>query len=180
MHRVIWVALMASVVSAGSADIDEAMSVSWTVYSRSVDFILTFNQSVYPESKWWALSISKEQMSDVYRFNETGLDSSHLYKDCCKDARMNWNEVSDDVHRIGFTRGLTEDGCCLPLVHGDTYHLLGLYGRYEDNEPVEVRQTPKAVPIALTNQYTTRQELSPTLNYVVALAAFMGLLYIAA
>lgn len=172
--------LLATGALCGTADIDEALSVTWQVSAQSVEFVLSFNHSHYPESEWWALSLSKELATDLYRFNETGGDEREPTKQCCAGVKVDWHEAADGLYRTGFSRKLTPEDCCLPLEHGGVYQLQGLYGRYEAGSPVETRQTPKAVPVALTNQFTTRQEMSPTLNYVVGLAAFMGLLYIAA
>lgn len=179
MYLVGVLGLLVTGVLSGSADIDEALSVTWQITAQSIDFVLSFNRSQYPESEWWALSLSKDLATDLYRFNETGGDDRASSKECCA-VRVDWHEAADSLFRTGFSRKLSPEDCCLPLEHGGVYQLQGVYGRYEGERPVETRQTPKAVSVALTNQFTTRQEMSPTLNYVVGLAAFMGLLYIAA
>ena len=180
MYLVSFIGLMATGVLSGSADIDEALSLTWQIGPQSIDFVLTFNLSRYPESEWWAVSLSKDFVADIYRFNDTGVDGRYDSKECCAGVRMDWNEAEDGLYRTAFSRKLKGEDCCLQLEHGGVYQLQGLYGRYGAEGPVETRQTPKAVSVALTNQFTTREEMSPTLNYVVGLAAFMGLLYIAA
>ena len=176
-------AVLLVLASSGSVKVDEPLTLKWRVDERTAEFTIQYDKKEGAEIQWWSVKLIKDSSNkaEVFLVNSTGLDLRYSLLDCLTDdITPLWHEAQETVYLTAFSVPLSNATDCIPIIHGDLYHVSAHYGEYHGEETVETRRGDNLVPMALTNQFTDQEEMSDTLNYAVGVAAFLGLLYIAA